>query len=281
MNDNTGPDFERGLSAGASDSQQDPTSAGESSPTDERTTRRGPWWLWPLLGLVVLALILFSVYASGRQDRSTSGNTPSPGTTSTSSPSSASGSGASGSGAGSSGAASTTPSPAGRSASAPSTSTPPTADSTAASPASGSSAVPPASAPLPELPPVDITADSERDGGVVVSLPLFESIAGEAKLPGEVAGAAIRVTIEVRNDSSAPVSLDTVVVNGYSGPDRLPLESLTSPGGRPFAGSVAPGATASAVYLFAVDSSDRSDVTITVDLQAGTPASVFRGDARR
>ncbi|WP_022910590.1 MULTISPECIES: hypothetical protein [Aestuariimicrobium] len=140
---------------------------------------------------------------------------------------------------------------------------------------------PKASGALPEMPPVDVTADSDRAGGVVVSLPLIESVAGQAQLPGEVAGAAIRVTIRVQNDSNAAVGLDAVVVNAYAGASRAPLESLTSPGGRPFGGSVKPGAEATAVYLFAVDPSDRSDVTITVDLQAGTPASVFRGDVRQ
>ena len=127
---------------------------------------------------------------------------------------------------------------------------------------------------------MDLDSESDRAGGVVVSLPLMESVGGKATLPGEVSGEALRVTILVRNNSAAAVSLDTVVVNAYRGQDRIPLESLISPGGRPFLGSVLPGAEATGVYLFTIDMSDWDDVTITVDLQAGTPASVFRGDAR-
>lgn len=134
--------------------------------------------------------------------------------------------------------------------------------------------------PLAELDPVDLGSDSERAGGVVVTLENIESIQGVATMPGDVAGPALRLTIAVRNGSSADVSLDTVVVNGYRDSDRTPLESLAAPGGKPFGGTVAPGGEARGVYIFRVGSSQRADVTFTVDLQAGEPASVFRGDAR-
>lgn len=133
---------------------------------------------------------------------------------------------------------------------------------------------------LPELEPVDIRSDSERPGGVVVSIAGIEQVAGEAVLPGEVAGPALRLRIRVDNRSSAAISLDAVVVNGYRGENRTPVETLVSPGGKPFGGTLAAGAQADGVYLFRVDPQERSDVTFTVDLQAGEPASVFRGDAR-
>jgi hypothetical protein len=134
--------------------------------------------------------------------------------------------------------------------------------------------------PLAELDPVDLGSDSERVGGVVVSLENIESVQGVATIPGDVAGPALRLTILVRNGGSADVSLDTVVVNGYRDSDRTPLESLVEPGGKPFGGTVAPGGEAQGVYIFRVGSSQRADVTFTVDLHAGEPASVFRGDAR-
>lgn len=138
----------------------------------------------------------------------------------------------------------------------------------------------PSSSTLPELGPVGLDSDSERPDGVVVRISRIEAVAGEAKLPGEVAGAALRLTVVIRNGSKDPLTLGTVVVNGYRGSDRTPLEGLTSPGGNPFSGTLAPSAEASGGYLFAVAVQYRSDVTFSVDATPGKPAAVFRGDAR-
>lgn len=133
---------------------------------------------------------------------------------------------------------------------------------------------------LPELSPVGLDSDAQQPSGMVVSLKKVESVAGEAHLPGEVAGAALRVTILLHNGSDKEASLDGVVVNGYRGSKRTPLESITSPGGMPFRGSLKPGGDATGIYLFTVEAGQRADVTFTVDVSAGQPAAVFRGDAR-
>ena len=232
---------------------------------EDRTTRRVPAWIWLVLAAVILGIAI-PLYVREQKDSPAASESPSV------TPSASSSAGPTASPTGS--AASTSPTSASASAStSASTSSVPSATRILQTPS-----VP--SEPLPELPAVDLTAESDRAGSVVVSLPLMESVGGKATLPGEVSGEALRVTIRVRNNSAAAVSVDTVVVNAYRGEERIPLESLISPGGRPFTGSVAPGAEATGVYLFLVDVSDRSDVTITVDLKAGTPASVFRGDAR-
>ncbi|WP_342372828.1 hypothetical protein PCC79_01795 [Propioniciclava soli] len=128
---------------------------------------------------------------------------------------------------------------------------------------------------------MDLKAASRRPSGVVVAISSIEAVDGNAILPGEVAAPAVRVTIVLRNEGSTPVSLGSVVVNGYSGTERTPMESLVSPGGQPFAGSLQPGAEAMGVYLFSIPVAQRGDVTITVDPKAGEPASVLRGDATR
>lgn len=131
-----------------------------------------------------------------------------------------------------------------------------------------------------ELEPVDLLAPSERPSGVVVVLREVEPVQGEARLPGEVSKPALRFTISIENRSESSIELGAVVVNGYSGPNRDPLEIITSPGGLPFSGTLAPGAEATGVYLFTVSEQARADVTVTVDPRAGEPASVFRGDAQ-
>lgn len=133
----------------------------------------------------------------------------------------------------------------------------------------------------PEMAPVPLDAPSERESGVVVRLDNIEPVSGEAKLPGEVSGPALRFTITIHNGGSAPIDLGAVVVNAYSGPDETPLEFMTTPGGDPFSGQVQPGGTGRGVYLFSVRGVDKAEVTLTVDPKAGEPASVFRGVAPR
>lgn len=131
----------------------------------------------------------------------------------------------------------------------------------------------------PEMDPVDLDTPSERASGVVVRLDAVEDVHGEAQMPGEVAAPALRFTIIVRNDSPAEIDLGAVVVNGFAGEHRDPLETLSAPGGQPFDGRLAPGDEARGVYLFSVPPTGRADVTVTVDPKAGEPVSVFRGDA--
>lgn len=133
---------------------------------------------------------------------------------------------------------------------------------------------------LKEMPPVGLDSEADRPDGVVIALKKIESIAGEAKLPGEIAGPALRLTITIKNGTDGDLSLDSVVVNGYRGSKRTPLEMLTSPGGSPFDGTLKPGEQGEAVYIFAVGAANRSDLTFTVDATPDEPAAVFRGDAR-
>ena len=48
----------------------------------------------------------------------------------------------------------------------------------------------------------------------------IESVDGEAQGPGEVAGPALRVSIEVENTSGEDVAMDLALTNLYYGKDR-------------------------------------------------------------
>lgn len=133
---------------------------------------------------------------------------------------------------------------------------------------------------LKEMAPVGLDSESNRPDGVVIALSKIEAVTGEAKLPGDVAGPALRVTVTIQNGSASALGLDSVVVNGYRGAKRVPLEMLMSPGGSPFSGQVGPGDKAVGTYVFRVGTAQRSDVTFTVDVTPGEPSAVFRGDAR-
>lgn len=113
--------------------------------------------------------------------------------------------------------------------------------------------------------------------GIQARLSLIESVEGEAVIPGEVGGPALRVTLDVTNATGEPFSTPAVVVNLYTGEGLSPAGPVLNPGGSPFPEKIPPGGSARGVYLFTVPSQERKNVTVEVDLAVGTPIVVFQG----
>ena len=164
---------------------------------------------------------------------------------------------------------------------------PPSEEPASEEPAPEAPAEPPAAetpvepAPLPELPAVPLTEEVAPVPGVVVSIDSLEAVEGEAQGPGEVGGPALRFTLTMRNDGDAPVSLESTVVNVYSGPDQAPAVDLRGPGGIPLPAEVAAGATVTGVFIFMVPTEHRDQVRIGVDYTVGIPIVVFEGAGPR
>ncbi|GAB4082651.1 hypothetical protein GCU67_11800 [Modestobacter muralis] len=129
----------------------------------------------------------------------------------------------------------------------------------------------------PELPVVPLDAPAPVGNGVVATLPRIESIDASATGPGNIAGPALRVTVQVTNGTAEPLSLGGVVTNLYLGPDRTPASPVDDPSRAPFTGTVAPGASATGVYVFTVPADARSAVTVEVGYEAGAPLLQFTG----
>ncbi|HXH35890.1 MAG TPA: hypothetical protein VNJ54_16040 [Plantibacter sp.] len=136
-----------------------------------------------------------------------------------------------------------------------------------------------AGAVLPEFPATALDQPAAAPNGLTASIVSLESVEGEAIGAGDVGGPAIRVTVRLTNGTQEAFDTSLTVVNGYSGAERNPAGTLAKPGGKPFSGSIDPGASQDAVFLFTIPEDARGDVTITVDYQAGQPAFVFQGDA--
>lgn len=130
--------------------------------------------------------------------------------------------------------------------------------------------------PFPELEPVAPQELGEATG-ITASLARFENVTGEVVGPGDVAAAAVRVTVNITNTGTSALDLNLVVMNAYMGAQRDPAETYEKPGGEPVNGSLAPGDTATGVYLFRIPEDRRNDVTFVVDYYAGQPAITFRG----
>jgi hypothetical protein len=132
---------------------------------------------------------------------------------------------------------------------------------------------------LPEMAPVAPEEVATTDDGLSIRIAQAEAIEGESIFPGEVGGPALRYTVEISNAGPTALDLTYVAVNAFTGEQRDPASELTKPGGAPFQGQLAPGATATGVYLFSIDEADRDRVTLIVDYQAGQASAVFVGPA--
>lgn len=169
---------------------------------------------------------------------------------------------------------STTPAP---SSTQPGTSGPGTGGATGTSPAPPGDADPASPSDRPTLPPVALEAPADFGTGMTARITASENVEVTAQGPGEISGPALALTVEFTNDSPQPVDLSSVTVSlDYSGQEA---SGFTSPPAQPVRPEVAAGASASGVYVFAVPTEDRADVTVSVGYAASQPVVIFHGDA--
>lgn len=135
----------------------------------------------------------------------------------------------------------------------------------------------PGDPPIEVKDPLPIDATAKPEPGVTVTVGAFDAVEGEARLPGDVAGPAIRFTLSITNGTASKVSLASTLVNVYYGADQSPASELQKPGGVPLPASVAPGATAKGTLVYTLPEDQRDDVLITVDYQVGDPVIAFQG----
>lgn len=128
----------------------------------------------------------------------------------------------------------------------------------------------------PTAPPVDLE-DPAEIGALTARLTRIEAIEGEAEGPGEIAGPALRVTVELTNGGDAAADLTGVVVNLYHGPGSAPAEMLAGSGSAWLEGTLAPGGTVTGVYVFTVPADDRDPVQVTVFVTPDEPTVLFEG----
>lgn len=175
-------------------------------------------------------------------------------------------------------------SPGSTSSASPSPGTSPTDEATADPTTPPDASAPPAEPGQPVQPPaqeVGLTEPAAPVPGVTFSISGLEAVDGVANGPGEVAGPALRFTLSVRNDTAEAVSLVATVVNLFAGADRAPAAELGEPGGVPLPETVAPGETATGVFVFNVPADLRDQVQISVDYSVDAPIVLFEGAAPR
>ncbi|MFD2026428.1 hypothetical protein [Promicromonospora aerolata] len=164
----------------------------------------------------------------------------------------------------------------------PGTGTPSPVGSEPAGPSSSDEAEPGSdkvAAPEPRetLDPAPFDAVATPEPGVTVRVDAVEEVTGEANVPGEVGGPALRFAVELANGTGKVLDLRTVVVNAYYGPDRTPATPLLKPGGKAFEAEVAAGGSAGAAFVFGVPTEFQDEVELEVDAGVGKAIAIFTG----
>jgi hypothetical protein len=127
------------------------------------------------------------------------------------------------------------------------------------------------------LDPAPFGDEATPQPGVTVVVPKVEEVTGEANIPGEVGGPALRFTVDVTNGTGKTLDLRTVVVNAYYGPDRTPASPLLKPGGKAFDSEVGDGDTARGVFVFNVPAEFQDKVELEIDPRIDAPIAIFTG----
>lgn len=130
-------------------------------------------------------------------------------------------------------------------------------------------------------PAVPIDKKAKIQPELAARVPKLEAVQGTARGPGEVAGPAVRVTIQLTSGAKKTLDLNNTVVNLSYGAEKTPAPALSGPGTKPLPSTLAPGKSQSAAYVFAVPPDQRDTVAITVDYSVKTPIVAFTGKAPR
>jgi hypothetical protein len=125
--------------------------------------------------------------------------------------------------------------------------------------------------------PVALQAPAKLNS-VVVSLVTIQAITVGVSGPGEVAGPALAVTVNISNNSSAAVDVSSAVVTLLDSQGQVGTPTPASPAS-PFTGSVQPGASANGVYVFGIAKTQRNPINVYVSYTAGAATAHFFGNA--
>lgn len=127
------------------------------------------------------------------------------------------------------------------------------------------------------IPAVPLEASSHVGGRITADVTSIDRISAEARLPGEVAGPALAVHVGLENDSSRQLDVGGVTVT-LEDADGTPSVSLSSAPAEPFSGTIEPGESAEAVYVFAFEHSQSQPITVGINYSADEPVALFVGN---
>jgi hypothetical protein len=129
--------------------------------------------------------------------------------------------------------------------------------------------------------PVSFTQRASYADGVALQVTSIKHGAVSGQGPGVLSGQATSsLTVSLTNGSRKPVNLNQVVVTADYGRPARTASPIYDQGARDFSGTVAAGKTATAVYVFAIPSTQLSHVIVNVDFDGSHHAATFTGSVK-
>ena len=128
---------------------------------------------------------------------------------------------------------------------------------------------------------VSFTQRAAYSDGVALRVTSIKHGAVSGQGPGVLSGQTTSsLTVAFTNGSKQAIDLNQVVVTADYGRPARTASAIYDEGARDFSGTFAPGKTATAVYVFAIPSSQLSDVTLNVDFDGSHRATTFTGSVK-
>ena len=124
---------------------------------------------------------------------------------------------------------------------------------------------------------VPLDAASDLGGQISAKLTEVKAIDAQAKVPGEISGPAVAITVEISNDSPNAIGLDSVSVDVQGG-GGVPTSPITTDPASPLSGVLAPGEKKTGVYVFTMPADVRNGASVTVLYSTDAPVALFTGN---
>jgi hypothetical protein len=124
-------------------------------------------------------------------------------------------------------------------------------------------------------PPVKIGKPAALTSDITVRVVEVRALKVPAHGPGEVAGPAVAVSVEVTNGSAAPFDLAGIVVNAFYG-KGTPAVATSSGPVQPLKGAVAPGKGMRGSYVFMAPAKAVSSLKVEVSSDRAPMVVTFR-----
>lgn len=119
--------------------------------------------------------------------------------------------------------------------------------------------------------------EAQTSPGVTASVVRVETVTGEARGPGEIAGPALRVTINLENGSDKVIRTELGLINVYYGKDRTPAGILSGPGASAFPSQIPAGGSGAGTSVFNVPVDARGQVEVEFSYSTDAPVVIFSG----
>jgi hypothetical protein len=129
------------------------------------------------------------------------------------------------------------------------------------------------------LPPAPIDRVVPFGGGVSVDVTRTKAITVTGKGPGQLSGAAVAVTLTVKNESPHAIDVTSSVVAAFYG-DAVPANESSSSPSHPLRGTVKPHGSVTGTYVFLIPVEQRKRVHLSISYTPTEPVVSLVGDLR-